>query len=278
MDRAVTIAIAGIVIGATAPAAEAQSLRGSTQAMQRQHTVAQQHDYSFLRTSSQVHRFVSSGLLEPLRGNANYELAGVSHPYARPAVRLFVERLSAQYRAACGEKLVVTSLTRPVLNQPRNASDLSVHPAGMAVDLRVSSRSACRRWLEQTLLSLEQRGVLDATRENRPPHYHVALFPNRYSSYVAQLTRATTPVVARATPPTAPAQTPVRVVSNGSQVDERQTYRINRGDSLWSIARRHGTTVELLQEMNNLRTTQITAGQMITVPATANGAEQSPDS
>ena len=283
MERVVTAAVAGILFLAGTAAIEGQTLRGSPQAMKRQNTVAQQHDYSFLETSSQVRRFVDAGLLEPVRGNGDYQLAGVSHPYARPAVRLFIERLASQYRSACGEKLVVTSLTRPVLEQPRNASDLSVHPAGMAVDLRVSNRSACRRWLEQTLLSLEKRGVLDVTKENRPPHYHVALFPTRYTGYVAQLV-GTTPArvvattVAKAAPqapPTAQVRTVTAAAAGAPEAEtDRQPYRVNRGDSLWSIARRLGTTVDTLKELNDLSGSQIVAGQVITVPVTANGAEQ----
>jgi hypothetical protein len=138
MHRAVTPIVAGALLVSSAAAAGAQTLRGSPVAMARQNRIALEHDYSFLQTSAEVRRFVELGLLERLSGNANYELVSVSHPYARPAVKLFVERLSAQYRSACGERLVVTSLTRPVREQPRNASDLSVHPAGMAVDLRIS--------------------------------------------------------------------------------------------------------------------------------------------
>src|SRR5690606_8979905 len=62
-----------------------------------------------------------------------------------------------------------------------------VHPAGMAVDLRISSSAACRSWLESTLLSLERQEVLDVTRERHPPHYHIALFVDRYAEYVAPL-------------------------------------------------------------------------------------------
>jgi hypothetical protein len=59
-------------------------------------------------------------------------------------VQTFVERLSSQYHNACGERLVVTSLTRPASEQPRNASDRSVHPTGMAIDLRLSTKGTCR--------------------------------------------------------------------------------------------------------------------------------------
>src|SRR5690606_13152511 len=273
-----------------ASAAESQSLRGSTRAMERQNRVAQQHDFTFLRTSAQVQRFVNAGYLEELRGDENYELARVSHPVGRPALRLFVERLSAQYRAACGEKLVVTSLTRPSAEQPRNASDLSVHPAGMAVDLRISRTRACVKWLEKTLLSLEKQGVLDVTRERYPPHYHVALFPKPYERYVANISGGAVRVAAAPKPKAAeeppvvggeasgPAAADALLVTAdvGSEPEEEEvrTYRVNRGDSLWSIARRHGTTVDTLKDLNSLTSSRILAGQVLTVPVrVSSGAE-----
>jgi hypothetical protein len=206
MQRAAFVAITGVLLCVMTSPVDAQTLRGSPQAMQQQNRIAREHDFTFLQTGAQVRRFVESGYLVHLPGNADYELARVSYPYARPAVKLFIERLSSQYRAACGEKLVVTSLTRPISEQPNNASALSVHPAGMAVDLRVSGRAACRNWLERTLLSLERQGVLNAIRENRPPHYHVALYPNQYTQYVARLTGQSTARLASAiaSPPDCP--------------------------------------------------------------------------
>jgi DNA-directed RNA polymerase specialized sigma24 family protein len=129
---------------------------------------------------------VESGYLVPLEGSADYSVIA-GYPYARPVVRAFVERLSSRYNEACGEKLVVTSLTRPAARQPRNASPLSVHPAGMAVDLRVSRAGACREWLSAELLELETLGLLDATLERLPPHYHVAVFPAEFGAYDARL-------------------------------------------------------------------------------------------
>jgi hypothetical protein len=162
----------------------AQTLRGSNASIGAQRSIAIENDFTFLATRRDVDRFVSLGLLVPVPGSASYSLSGVSHRYARPAVRLFVERLADQYKAGCGEKLVVTSLTRPESEQPRNASDESVHPTGMAVDLRISRSNRCRTWLESALLSLERNGVIEATREKHPAHYHVAVFPVRYSDYV----------------------------------------------------------------------------------------------
>jgi hypothetical protein len=162
-------------------------LGGSMASMRRQHQVAKQNDYTFLRTAAQVREFVREDRLHALESNADLLVSNVSFPYARPEVKLFVERLARQYREATGERLVVTSLTRPLSRQPRNAHDLSVHPAGMAVDFRIPASVNSRTWLEVTLLVLEGQGLLDATRERRPPHYHVAVFPDRYSTYVEGL-------------------------------------------------------------------------------------------
>jgi hypothetical protein len=175
-------------LGMATPALADVTLRGSRGSMERQHQVARAHDYTFLRSPAQVRDFVEAGRLVEVRGNGDYEVArGVSFPYARQELLTFVERLSEQYRGACGERLVVTSLTRPASRQPGNAHPLSVHPAGMAVDLRISDRAACRSWLEGTLLSLEERELLDVTRERNPPHYHVAVFPEPYMAHVQRL-------------------------------------------------------------------------------------------
>ena len=254
-----------------APSAAVQTLRGSTESMTRQNAVAQEHDYTFLRNSSDVRRFTNLGLLVPLRANSHYELAAVSHAVARPAVRTFIERLSAQYVSACGEKLVVTSLTRPTAGQPRNASDHSVHPAGMAVDLRISNKSSCRRWLEKTLLSLEKTGLLDVTRERRPAHYHIAVYPSLYLAYVDRLEGRSGVKLAAAAPQTRVADADPAPSGPSAEGDAAATadYRVNRGDTLWSIARRHQTTVTELKQLNGLRSNRIAAGQVLVVPAGA---------
>lgn len=165
----------------------AARLRGSESSVVRQHRIARRNDYTFLRTARQVREFVREERLDRVISSKNVMVADVSFPYARPAVVLFVERLGAQYKAATGERLVVTSLTRPISRQPRNASELSVHPAGMAVDLRIPKSAANRRWLETALLALEDKVVLDVTKERTPAHYHIAVFPKQYERYVAEL-------------------------------------------------------------------------------------------
>ncbi|HEX6575310.1 MAG TPA: DUF5715 family protein [Gemmatimonadaceae bacterium] len=162
--------------------ADAGTLRGSPSSMEQQHEVAVDEDLSFAEEASQIESLVDSGQLVPVKGNRDYALSGVSFPYARPEVLLFIERLAAQYHADIGSRLVVTSLTRPESLQPKNAHRLSVHPAGMAVDFRIPSKQG-QAWLEKALLGLENSGVLDVTREKHPPHYHVAVFPAEYKAY-----------------------------------------------------------------------------------------------
>jgi hypothetical protein len=200
-----------LVTSAALPARAAVSveLRGSPASMHRQNQVAKESEYTFLGTPDQVENFVEKGRLVRIEGDEHYAVsAGVSFPFARPEVRTFLERLGVQHHEACGERLVVTSLTRPRALQPANAHALSVHPAGMAVDLRISNRAACREWLEDALLSLEKEGVLDATRERRPPHYHIAVFPAEYAAYVARLTTPERPAEAEPKAAAEPASAP----------------------------------------------------------------------
>lgn len=260
-------ALAALVAAAACLAAAApvlgQSLRGSRASMDRQNREARRHDFTFLDTPSQVHRFAELGYLVPVRGNGDYALkSGVPYPYARPEVRLFLERLGSQYRAACGERLIVTSLTRPRTRQPRNASARSVHPTGMAIDLRVSGSGRCRSWIEETFLALEGRGVLEANREYHPPHYHVALFPRPYAEHVARLEPGGAHGAVRTA---ARSDAPAAAAGVESAVAAR--YTVRRGDTLWRIASRHGTSVGRLQAANEIRSTRIRPGQVLAIPA-----------
>ena len=170
-----------------AASASADELRGSHASMVEQHEIARVNDFTFLRTPAQIREFVAKERLVEVTPNADLLVSKVSFPYTRPAVKLLIERLAAQFHRETGELLVVTSLTRPTSLQPRNASPLSVHPAGMAVDFRIPATTEQRAWLEQKLLELEGHAVLDVTREKNPPHYHVAVFPEAYQAYVDKL-------------------------------------------------------------------------------------------
>lgn len=227
--------------------AQAQSLLGSRATMERQNLAAVNYGYSFLQTSNDVMAHVQAGHLIKVTPTRHMELHNVSFPYARSQVKLFIDRLSTQYYSACGEKMTVTSLTRPINKQPANASQASVHPTGMAVDLRIPPRGRCRTWLENTLLSLEKTGVLDVTRERNPPHYHVAVFTEDYANYVAG--------------------------ADGQGRPARE-YTVRKGDTLSVIAKRNDTTIQGLRAANNLRGDMIRVGQKLQIPGTPGAAPQ----
>lgn len=228
--------------------AQAQTLRGSSGSVERQNNLAVAYGFTFVQSARHVSNLVDGGQLIRVRPTSDMELHDVSYPYARPGVKLFIDRLSSQYRNACGEKLTVTSLLRPVDQQPPNAAARSVHPAGMAVDLRVPRARSCRTWLERTLLSLEGKGVLDVTRERRPPHYHVAVFVENYENYVASMAGGTS------------------------------QYVVRRGDTLSEIAKLTGVSVAQLRAANSLRGDMIRVGQELQIPASASQGTATSDS
>jgi hypothetical protein len=200
------LAVIALAVGGTPEAMETPegppvSLRGSPAAMQQQHEVAVRHDLPFFQSVDEIRDAASRGELVELHGSEVYEVADfVDLPYLHPAARLFVTRTAAQYHEACGEPLVVTSGVRATSRQPANAHALSVHPTGIAVDLRVSQNPECREWLEGKMLALEEEGVINGIREFRPPHYHIAVFPAQYMTYVGEQLVADTPAGAAEEP------------------------------------------------------------------------------
>lgn len=233
---------------------QAQTLRGSPASVERIYRQAVNHNLPFYQSAAAIRRAVDEGELVRLGGNADYTLVDVSYPYAVPAAHTFIVRLASQYRAACGEKLVVTSATRPTTMRLVNSSDKSVHPTGMAIDLRKPTNARCLRWLRDTLVALDATGVLEAVEERNPPHFHVAIFPRQYQQYVS----------ARPGPQVASAAPAARASTTVSTDATR--YQVRRGDSLWTIARRNDVTVEELRDANNLRGSRILAGQVLLIP------------
>jgi hypothetical protein len=228
-------------LAATAGPLAAQTLRGSRGSVERMYGQARGQDLTFYRSPRGVRNAAAEGDLVRLRGNDDYRVAGASYAYGLPTTRTFVQRLASQYREACGERLVVTSATRPRSMRLRNSVTESVHPTGMAVDLRKPTRGSCLRWLRQTLLDIEGEGVIEATEERFPPHFHVAVFPRQYASY--------------------------RDGRGGARrASARAVYRVREGDSLWTIARRHGVSVARIKEANDLRSSRLAIGQKIVIP------------
>ena len=226
----------------------AQSLRGSTSSVNRMYYHAVDHGMYFYKTGSGLKKAATEGRFVRLSTGSSYRVVGASYPYVQEAAKLFVDRLGAQYRSACGERMVVTSAARPKSMRLANSVDKSVHPTGMAIDLRKPTRTACRNWLRKTLLSLEAEGVIEATEEYSPPHFHVAVYPTPYTRYVSRQGG------------------PSYAVNDAPAESSTESYRVRSGDSLWGIARKRSTSVESLKSMNGLRSSSIRIGQVLVVP------------
>jgi len=179
------VAFSLLLVTAALSSAGAQSLRGSNASVRRMYAGARSEGLRFYVTPAAVRAAARSGTLVPMTSSANVLVDDdVRYPYVRPTTRTFLTRFGAQYRMACGERLVVTSGVRPTRRQPANSSKRSVHPTGMAVDLRKPD-GHCLSWLRQALLDLEEQGVIEATEEHDPAHFHVAVFPSNYRRYLA---------------------------------------------------------------------------------------------
>ena len=255
--------VAGALAGAP-HSAVAQSLRGSPASVDRMYDQARSERLPFHETGRAVRTAARGGALVRLASSRNVTLRNVSFPYVTSATRTFVERLGARYRRTCGRPLVVTSATRPATRQPANSVAQSVHPTGMAIDLRKPS-GRCLRWLRTTLLSLEEAGVVEATEEFRPPHFHVAVYPTSYARYAAARD-ATVPERRQA---------PAAVAT--AEAAAGDVYRVRPGDTLWDIARKRDVTVEQLRAANGLARSAIRPGQRLVIPTQSGTAASAVD-
>lgn len=238
------------------------------------HRQALKHDVKFHRTPASVSKAHKAGTLVRLSGNRDFQMVSVNYPYVLPSSRTFVQRLADQYRAQCGEKMVVTSGIRPESFRLMNAHEKSVHPTGMAVDLRKPRNAKCLNWLRKTLLSLEREGAIEATEERNPPHFHVAVYPRQYTRYVAGRRGGGT-VLAQAElgenggsekAVIAPKVKRGGKAKSSGNANGTTRYRVRKGDNLSTIAKRHGTTVTQIKRANGLKSARLQPGQTLEIP------------
>jgi hypothetical protein len=168
--------LVALAIGLVAPdVMRGQTLRGSRASVDLMYSTANTRDLQFFRTSTDIYEAARVGVLKLISTTNDLELLRTTWPFVLPNTLRFADSLAAAYHVGCGERLVVTSGARPTSKQPRNASPKSVHPTGMAVDFRRPQNPACLTWLRKSLVDLEARGVVEATEERHPPHFHVAV-------------------------------------------------------------------------------------------------------
>src|SRR3954469_17520324 len=138
------------------------------------YTRALTSDLDFFRTPAGIYDAVRDSEFVMIGITMDMTLDDVAYPFVLPKTKEFLYAFAKRYHDACGERLIVTSAARPTTEQPRNASPKSVHPTGMAVDFRKPA-GACLTFMRGELLGLERQGLIEATEEKHPVHFHVAL-------------------------------------------------------------------------------------------------------
>ena len=262
---------------ALAPEARAQrgqqepaALHGSKESVEKMYSFAVSHRMPFYLTPTNVDKAIADGRLVALTGDSTYELTrGVGFSYATREAKQFVLAFAPQYLAACGVPLTVTSAARPMSRQPHNANPHSVHPTGIAVDIRRPPPGPCLTWVRGALAELESRGVVEATEEHHPIHLHVAVLAQPGAKLL--LPNMVRTVVARQ----APVIQPPTVVASGGDVSlapnstkSARTYMVRQGDTFWDIANRTGVKMEDLKRANAQSASTLRPGTMLTLPAT----------
>ncbi|MFL5608411.1 MAG: LysM peptidoglycan-binding domain-containing protein [Gemmatimonadaceae bacterium] len=263
----VALVVSASSVGAQRRGTEPKDLRGSKASVEKMYDFAVRHRYPFYLTPTNLDTAIAHGKLVALTGDSTYELTrGVGFSYATREARQFVTLFAPQYLAACGAPLTVTSAARPMSRQPHNANPHSVHPTGIAVDIRRPPPGPCLTWVRGALAELETKGIVEATEEHHPVHLHIAVLqvPGARVA-LPDLTHGV--VVARVAPPQSVATTSNGDVSFASSSARPRTYQVRQGDTLWDVAQKTGVSVKALAEANNRSmNTALQPGTVLRVP------------
>lgn len=149
---------------------------GELSSSERQYMYATANDYQFMRSDSQYRQAIAEGYLVRLQ-HPDLVVAA-RRPYVLPSTAAFIYEIAEAFRGAGCSGLRVNDATRLLSERPSNGSVHSVHPAGMALDLRVINLDVrCYQVLSELLHDAEAALRTDTTRENRPPHFHIVVLP-----------------------------------------------------------------------------------------------------
>lgn len=153
---------------------------GEITTSERQFLYAESNRLPFVSSESEYRQLSRNGFFVRL-GHSDITVPA-RRPYVLPSTAEFVYATATAYRAAGCGRLAVTGAGRLTTERPVNGSLHSVHPTGMAVDIRVRGvSSVCEEWLNAHFTTAEANGVIDATREHLPPHFHVVVVPQAVS-------------------------------------------------------------------------------------------------
>ena len=182
-------------------AAVRTSLRGTRQSQVVQNERADRDHLSRMTDQKTLDRFKRLELIVSVPAKTkDYYIHGApaQYHYVRPWTKLFLDRLSSQFRSRFGGPLRITSLIRTSAYQNQlsrsNGNTASAvgekrssHLTGASLDISKKGMTAARqRWVRNVLASLKAKGYLFAVEEFYQPNFHVMVYRN-YPEYVAML-------------------------------------------------------------------------------------------
>lgn len=193
----------GLALSLSVGLLSAASLRATRESQIIQNQRADGDHLSRMENDTMAARWKRLELLAPIASKTStYYLHNIpkSSRYLRPWAKLFLARLSRQYRSRFGKPLRVTSLLRTAQRQqalrrrngnaaPVTGPKRSSHLTGASLDISKKGMSRAQRdWMRRVLLSLNDKGYVFAIEENQQPNFHVMVY-RRYEEYVAKQVR-----------------------------------------------------------------------------------------
>ena len=190
-----------LLCGATVSAASRGALRATTESQVHQNKRADRDHLSRMKDRGMVESWARLELLSPVPAKTrDFYIHRIpsEYRYVRPWTKLFLDRISSQFRRRFGRPLRITSLTRTVEYQNQlsrrngNAASpygkkRSSHLTGASLDISKKGLSGAQvNWLRRVLLSLHQKEHLFAVEEFYQPNFHVMVYRN-YPQYVETL-------------------------------------------------------------------------------------------
>ena len=190
-----------LLCGTTAFAASRRGLRANTESQVLQNKRADRDHLSRMKDRGMLESWTRLELLVGVPAKtANFYIHQIpaEYRYIRPWAKLFLDRISSQFRRRFGRPLRVTSLIRTVdyQNQLARSNGNAASPYGKkrsshltGASLDISKKGFSRAqvgWLRRVLLSLHQKQYLFAVEEFYQPNFHVMVYRN-YPEYVEML-------------------------------------------------------------------------------------------
>jgi uncharacterized protein YcbK (DUF882 family) len=197
-----TILVTCVLALAPFAAAAAVTLRATSESQVIQNEQADRDRLTRMEDQLMIDRFARLKLLAPVDDRTrDFYVYNVPEErrYLRPWAKLFLERLSRQYRSRFGQPLRITSLVRTEDHQrdlqernPNAAASIgekrSAHLTGACIDISKKGMSRAQmRWVRQVLSSLKQKGYVFAVEEFTIPNFHIMVH-RAYPEYVELVT------------------------------------------------------------------------------------------